>query len=102
MSKKPTTAATPRYRIESVKGDFFDVFNKRINAIKAAIKLAAEYPGTTFVVVKKVNFKDKTIFSFKVEVNCEFDDIQDMYQGILEAYQEKLNKTRYWRKSDDT
>jgi hypothetical protein len=102
MSKKPSTAAIPRYRIESAKGDFFDIFNKRANAIKAAIKLASEYPGATFIVVKKVNFKSKTIFSFKVEVTLDFDDIQDVYQGILEAYQEKLNKTRYWRKSDDT
>lgn len=99
---KTFTAATPRYRIEGVKGEYFDVFSKRINAIKAAIKMATEYPGTTFVVVKKVNLKDKVIFRFKVEVDFEFDDVQDMYRGIIEAYQEKLDKTKYWRKPDDS
>lgn len=96
------TAATPRFRIEGVNGEYFDVFNKRANAIKAAIKMATEYPGTTFVVVKKVNLKDKVIFRFKVEIDFDFDDIQDMYRGIIEAYQGKLDKTKYWRKPDDS
>lgn len=94
------TAATPRYRIEGVKGEYFDVFNKRKNAIKAAITLAIEYPGATFLVVKKVNFKDKIVFRFKVEVDFQFDDVQDFYRGVIEAYQEKLDKTKYWRKPD--
>ena len=98
----PITAATPRYRIEGVKGEYFDVFGKRANAIKAAIKMATEYPGTTFVVVKKVNLKDKVIFRFKIEAQCEFDDLQDMYRSIIEVYQEKLDKTKYWRKPDDS
>ena|SRR5579864_8740896 len=102
MSKKPFTLATPRYRIEGVKGEYFDVFSKRANAIKAAIKMATEYPGATFVVVKKVNLKDKVIFRFKIEIDFEFDDVQDMYRGIIEAYQKKLDKTTYWRKSDDS
>jgi hypothetical protein len=91
---------TPRYRIESVKGDYFDVFSKRKNAIRNAIKLAIEYPGTTFLVIKKVNQKDKTIFRFKIEVDFDFDDLQDVYGGVIEVYQNKLDKTKYWRKSD--
>jgi hypothetical protein len=102
MSKKSFTPATPRYRIEGVKGEYFDVFSKRANAIKAAIKMATEYPGATFVVVKKVNLKDKVIFRFRIEIDFEFDDVQDMYRGIIEAYQEKLDKTTYWRKPDDS
>lgn len=97
---KALTAKTPRYRVEGVKGEYFDTFSQRKNAIKAAIKLAVEYPGATFVVVKKVNLKDKIIFRFKVEIEFQFDDIQDVLRGVVEAYQEKLDKTKYWRKPD--
>jgi ATP-dependent Clp protease ATP-binding subunit ClpA len=96
------TPATPRYRIEGVKGEYYDVFSKRANAIKAAVKMAAEYPGTTFLVVKKVNLKDKVIFRFKIETEFKFDDLQDVLRGIVEVYQEKLDKTAYWRKPDDS
>ncbi len=97
---KALTAKTPRYRIEGVKGEYFDIFNRRKNAIKAAIKMGIEYPGAEFLVVKKVNLKSKIIFRFKIEAEFSFDDIQDVYRGMIEAYQEKLDKTKYWRKSD--
>ena len=100
MSKKPFTPATPRYRVEGVKGEYFDVFNKRVNAIKAAVKMAAEYPGTTFLVVKKVNLKDKVIFRFKIEAEYQFDDVQDVYRAVIEVFQKKFDKTKYWRKPD--
>ncbi len=100
MSTKALTARIPRYRVEGVKGEYFDNFNRRKNAIKAAIKLAVEYPGATFVVVKKVNLKDKIIFRFKLEIEYQFNDIQDVLHGVVEVYQEKLDKTKYWRKSD--
>lgn len=99
---KAFTARTPRYRVEGVKGEYFDTFSQRKNAIRAAIKFAAEYPGTTFLVVKKANLKDKIIFRFKVEMEFQFDDIQDVLRGVVEAYQEKLDKTKYWRKPDDS
>jgi hypothetical protein len=97
---KPFTAKTPRYRIEGVKGEFFDVFNQRKNAIRAAVRMAVEYPGATFLVVKKVNLKSKIIFRFMIEADFEFEDVQEMYRGVIEAYQKKLDKTKYWRKSD--
>lgn len=93
-------AGTPRYAVESAKGDHLDVFNKRVNAIKAAVKLAAQYPGTTFVVVRKTLLKRKIVFSFRLEVQMDFDDVQDVYRAITEVFQQKFNKTRYWRKSD--
>jgi|SRR5579863_5379807 hypothetical protein len=96
--RSPITIMTPRYQIQGVKGDYFDVFSQRKNAIRGAIKLAIEYPGATFLVVKKVNQKDKTIFRFKIEADFDFDDIQEMYRGVIEAYQKKLDKTKYWRK----
>lgn len=97
---KAFTAKTPRYKVEGVKGEYFDVFNRRKNAIKAAIKLAVEYPGATFLVVKTVNLKTKIIFRFRIEAEFSFDDIQDVYRGMIEAYQEKLDKTKYWRKPE--
>lgn len=97
---KAFTIATPRYAVESVKGDYFDIFSKRVNAIKAAIKMAAAYPGTTFVVVKKVNHKRKIIFQFKVDLQMDFEDLQDVYRSIIDVFQKKLDKTKYWRKSD--
>jgi len=100
--KKASTASTPRYRIEGVKGEYFDVFNKRANAIKAAIAMAAEYPGTTFRVVKTTLLKSKIIFSFKIESDYAFEDLQSMCNGVIEVYQNKLNKTKYWRKPDVT
>ena len=96
------TSATPRYRIQGVKGEYYDVFNKRANAIKAAIQMATEYPGTTFLVVRKTLLKEKIVFSFKIESDFQFDDIKDVYQGIIDVYQKKLNKTKYWRKPDVT
>ncbi len=96
------TGATPRYRVEGVKGEFFDVFAKRANAIKSAIAMAVEYPGTTFVVVRTTMVNRKIIFKFKIDIESQFKDIQDVYRGLLEVYQEKLNKTKYWRKSDVT
>jgi hypothetical protein len=100
--KKASTGATPRYRVEGVKGEYFDVFNKKANAIKAAIAMAVEYPGTTFLVRKKSLIKEKIIFSFKIEANYQFEDLQDVFKGVIETYQTKLDKTKYWRKSDVT
>jgi hypothetical protein len=102
MSKTPMTGATPRYRVEGVKGEFFDVFAKKANAIKAAIGMATEYPGTTFLVVRTTTVKKKIVFKFKLEIEYQFDDIQDVYRGIIETYQAKLDKTKYWRKPDVT
>lgn len=98
---KAITLATPRYAVESANGTHCDVFNKRANAIRAAIKLAAEFPGMTFQVVKKVMHKRKVIFSFMLEVQADFDDLQDVYGGIMGAYQQKLNRMRFWRKLDE-
>lgn len=97
---KQVTFGTPRYRIEGVKGEYFNVFKRRANAIKAAIKMATEYPGTTFLVIKRVVYKEQVIFRFKIENTFEFDDLQDVYNGIIEVYQQKLDKTKFWRKSD--
>jgi UDP-N-acetylmuramate-alanine ligase len=97
---KAFTLATPRYAIENSRGDHLDIFSKRANAIKAAIKLATEFPGTTFTVVKKVFRKKKVIFSFCIEAQIDFDDVQDVYRSLIEVYQKKLDKTKYWRKSD--
>lgn len=102
MKKPPMTGATARYRVEGVKGEFFDVFAKKANAIKEAVVLATEYPGTTFLVVKTTLVKRKVIFKFKIETEFRFDDVQDVYRAIIETYQQKLDKTRYWRKPDVT
>jgi hypothetical protein len=98
---KAYSIAVPRYRVCGVRGDFFDVFNKKTNAIKAAVKMAVEYPGTTFQVVKKVFQKETVVFSFKIETQTDFDDLQDVYRSVIEVYQKKLAKTRFWRKPDD-
>lgn len=98
---KPHSIAVPYYQIRGVKGDVFDVFNKKANAIKAAIEMATDYPGTIFQVVKKVFHKEVLVFSFKIESQLDFEDIQDMYRGMIEVYQKKLDKTRFWRKPDD-
>ncbi len=99
---KPFTIATPRYYVESANGTLLDVFAKRVNAIRAAIQLASEFPGTTVVVVKKVHRKRKVIFSFKMDLSMDFDDVQDVYRSIVDTYQKKLNKTRFWRKLDES
>ena len=102
MSKPKTfTIATPRYTIEGVNGEYFDVFNKRQSAIKAAIKLATEYPGTTFQVVKKVFHKRKVIFSYSIKIDMQFEDLKIVYLNMIAVYQEKLDKIKYWRKIDD-
>lgn len=102
MSKTPSNGESPRYRIEGVKGEFFDVFAKRANAIKAAIALATEHHGTEFLVVRTTLVKKKIVFRFKLEAEYQFDDLQDVYSGIIEVYQKKLDKIKYWRKPDVT
>jgi len=97
---KQITFGTPRYRIEGVKGEYFDVFKKRTNAIKTAIKMASEYPGTTFLVVRVTCHKRKVIFRFQIENQFDFNDLQDVYRSIVEVYQKKLDKTKYWSKSN--
>lgn len=94
------TGATPRYRVEGVKGEFYDVFAKKANAIKAAVQMATEYPGTTFLVVRTTLVKKKIVFKFKLDIEYQFTDLQDVYRGIIDVYQEKLDKTKYWRKPD--
>lgn len=100
MRKPPMTGATPRYRLEGVKGEFFDVFAKKANAIKAAIEMATEYPGTTFLVVRTTLLKKKVVFKMKIEMDFQFDDIRDVYGSMVGVYQQKLDKTKYWRKPD--
>jgi len=98
MKKLYTTIATPEYLIRSPKGDHFDIFKRRENAIKAAIKMAFEYPGATFVVIKRVFMKEKQVFSFKFDAEFDFDDFKTVHQSILEASSSKLEKARFWRK----
>lgn len=98
---KAYSIAVPRYQIRGIRGDVFDVFNKKTNAIKAAIQMAIEYPGTAFQVVKRVFKKETVVFSFKIETQTDFYDLQDVYRSIIEVYQKKLAKTRFWRKPDE-
>lgn len=100
MSKNSFTLATPRYRVVGTSGNNFDVFNQKKNAIKAAIALATEYAGNTFEVLKEVNGKKKIVFSLKIDTQFDFDDLKEVYQGLVTAYQNKLDKTRYWRKDE--
>lgn len=100
MKKTPMTGATPRYRLEGVKGEFFDVFAKKANAIKAAIEMATEHPGTTFLVVRTTLLKKKVVFKMRLEMDFQFDDLQDVYASVVSVYQKKLDKTKYWRKPD--
>ncbi len=97
MSKQYFTISTPQYHIVGVSGEHFDIFNKRANAIKEAIKLAFEFPGENFSVIKKVNLKEKKIFSFTLSVEMDFADIKSIYEFITEASANKSNRMRYWR-----
>ena len=98
---KAYSIAVPRYHIGGLNGEVFDVFNKKRNAIKAAINMAIEYPGATFRVIKKVFHKETIIFSFKIELDMDFSDLQDIYAEIVKTYQHKLDKTKFWRKTDE-
>jgi hypothetical protein len=46
--------------------------------------------------------KKKVVFRFKIETEFQFDDVQDVYRSVIEVYQAKLDKTKYWRKPDVT
>jgi hypothetical protein len=93
--------ATPYYQVCGVKGDVFDVYNKKQNAIKKAINLAVEYPGVDFQVVKKVFQKKAVVFSVKIDTKFDFSDLQHVYDSLIKAYQKKLDKTKFWRSSDE-
>lgn len=98
---KAYSIAVPRYHISGSNGEVFDVFNKKRNAIRAAINMATEYPGTTFRVIKKVFHKETIVFSFKIELNMNFSDLQEVYAELVKVYQTKLEKTKFWRKSNE-
>lgn len=98
--QKPFTIATPRYYIRGPNGDHFDVFNKRTNAIIAAIALAVDFPGATFIVWKQVFNKDTQIFSINLNMSFSFTDITSIYEGFLSSFKKKNDKTKYWRKFD--
>lgn len=98
MKKLYTTIAVPEYFIRNPKGDHFNFFRRRENAIKAAIKMAFEYPNATFVVIKKVFMKEKQIFSFKFDAEFDFEDFKTVHQSILEMSSSKLEKAHLWRK----
>ena len=99
-ARKPFKITTPQYLIRNEKGDHFDVFNKRENGISATIKLATDFPGNKFLLIKKVNMKEKVIFSFLVQCDFDLDDVKDIYNAIISAYQKKLESIQYWRKND--
>lgn len=98
---KSFKASVPRYLIESVNGDYFDIYNKKINAIQAAIDLAIQYPGVTFVVVKKILHKRTIIFRYALTMQAEFADLKNVYNSIIKTYQNKLDKMKYWREADE-
>lgn len=98
--RKPFTIAVPRYYIYGINKEFLDIFNKRENAITKAIEFASDFPGATFLVVKKVFYKEETIFTIKLDINVDFADTQTFYQGMLKAYEKKMHKIKYWRKFD--
>lgn len=97
---KPFTIATPRYHIRNIDGDTFDVFKRKTNAIAAAIELAIEYPDNTFLVVKTVNNKQKSIFTIKLDMQAFVMDVPDVYENIIKSFQKRLNKTKLWRKAE--
>lgn len=59
---KPFTIAVPRYAVESASGTHLEIFSQRGNAIKAAIKLANEFRGNTFLVIKKLSIRESKSF----------------------------------------
>jgi hypothetical protein len=86
-----------RYQIKGIDGKYFDVFNKKAEAIKEAIKLGTEYTGITFLVIKRSINQEQIIFKFKQETTVEFDDLNNYYDGMIKVYQEKLKKIQRWR-----
>lgn len=94
---KPYTINIPKYRIKGMNDEVFDVFNRRETAIKVATNMAVEYPGNTFLVVKKINNKEKIIFSCNIDSNPSLKDIKVYYSSLISALQKRLNKTKYWR-----
>lgn len=97
---KPYTIAVPRYAVESEAGTHLEIFSQKNNAIKAAIKLANEYRGNTFLVIKKTFHKRKQVFRICLDMEMNFEDVSVAYQALVDAFQDKLSKTKYWRKSD--
>lgn len=92
--------STPQYVVCGTDDQHFDIFNKKRKAIKKALEMAMEYPGTTFQVCEKVNWESKVIFSINIEVKCKFEDVPDYYHNIIDLCRNKLDKMKFWRKPD--
>jgi len=97
---KPFTIATPRYHIRNTKGYIFNVFKRKTNAIAAAIEMATEHPGNTFIVSKTVNGKQKNIFTMTIDIQSDLIDFPEIYESIIKIFQKKVARTAFWRKAE--
>lgn len=96
----PFTTDIPTYVIRGESSLQLDVFNKKQKAIKAAIKMASEYSGITFHVIEKQNWSEEVIFSITLNYTTKFENLPLLYKGIVDVFQAKLNKIKFWRKAD--
>lgn len=97
---QPLTTDVPTYVIRGVDSLQFDIFYKKQKAIKKAIKMASEYAGVTFQVIERQNWNEKIIFSITLDCNTGFENLPCLYKAMVDVFQEKLNKTKFWRKVD--
>lgn len=94
---KSFTLADPRYSVKGPNGEYFSVHKTKYEAIYETIVMSFEYPGTTFVTVKSVNWEDQILFSFQINLKFEFSETRDIYAAFAEYFQKKIFKTKFWR-----
>ena len=87
---QPFRTSTPQYVVCGTDDQHFDIFNKKRKAIKKALEMAMEYPGTTFQVCEKINWESKVIFSINIDVKC-----MDLETGKVKDSDRKKITRRY-------
>ena len=92
--------SVPNYQVRSANWAHLDVFDNKIDAMKATIELALKFSNTEFFVVQKLNWEESVIFKFKCDMLHDFDDSKEFYKSMISLFQGKLNETIAWRKSD--
>lgn len=98
MSKQ-RTIEQPIYSVKGKNGENISAHHNKQDAYVNAITLAFEYPDCTFIVVKKANWQEEQLFSFKIDMRLDFSEIKDIFVALLGVIQNKYKKTDFWKSS---
>lgn len=97
MIKTFETISSPRYFVESIEKQRFDVFKKGENAIKKCMEIALKFPQNKFVVIKKVNNEESIFFSISIDMKFDVKDYNKVFSSMQSFAKSEVEKSSIWR-----